>query len=83
MKILRLEAQDGFFPQKYYVIKVHNQYNKDNVHHQHLSYRIKISRVVPNSDESEKATKPTLALSRVVPNSDESKRATKPTLALF
>jgi hypothetical protein len=34
------------FSQRCYVIKVHDQFNKDNAHHQHLSHRTWLSRVV-------------------------------------
>jgi hypothetical protein len=30
------------FCPSYYVIKVHDQYNKDNIHQQHLSYKNQI-----------------------------------------
>jgi hypothetical protein len=48
MKILRLKIQDRFFNphiQEYHVIKVHDQYNKDNIHRQHL-YRTTLSQVI-------------------------------------
>jgi hypothetical protein len=61
-KILHLKIQDRFFntyTQEYHVIKVHNQYNKDNIHHQHLLPYPELF----NPDESKHATKPTLDLS--------------------
>ena len=39
---------DFFNPhtQEYHIIEVHDQYNKDNIHRQHLSYRTTQSRVI-------------------------------------
>jgi hypothetical protein len=35
---LKKHMTDSSAARKYYVIKIHNQINKDNVPHQHLSY---------------------------------------------
>jgi hypothetical protein len=86
------ESRQIFSP-RYYVNRVHNQYNKDD----YLSYKTKLSRVVPTPDESKQANQ---AYARPIPgystwmrvhihstylrlfNLDERKNATKPTLAL-